>query len=78
VYVVTSVSQGLASRIVDPDGEVLVETIDGLATANLDLAKESRLWWLSAGPAYGEAKSLSVQELRPDTYGALVTAAKPE
>jgi hypothetical protein len=24
--------QGLASRIVDPDGEVLVETIDGVAT----------------------------------------------
>ena len=64
--------------MVDPGGEVLVETIDGLATANLDLAKESRLWWLSAGPAYGEAKCLSLRERRPDTYGALVTGAKPE
>jgi predicted amidohydrolase len=78
VYVVTSVSQGLASRIVDPDGEVVVETTDGLATANLDLAEESRQWWLSVGPADGEAKSLSVHERRPDTYGALVTDARPK
>ena len=72
VYLVTSVSHGLASRIVDPDGEVVAETTDGLATATLDLARESRLWWLSVGPADGEAKSLVIQERRPDTYGALV------
>jgi len=76
VYVVTSVSKGLPSRIVDPEGEVVVETTDGLATANLDLAKESRLWWLSVGPADGEGKSLCIQERRPDTYGALVTGSK--
>ena len=76
VYVVTSVSKGLASRIVDPDGEVVAEATDGLATANLDLTKESRQWWLSVGPADGEAKSLSIHERRPDTYGGLVTASK--
>lgn len=76
VYVVTSVSQGLASRIVDPDGEVVVEATDGLATATLDLARESRLWWLSVGPADGEAKSLVIQERRADTYGVLVKEPK--
>jgi predicted amidohydrolase len=72
VYLVTSVSQGAASRIVDPDGEVVAETTDGLATADLDLTRESRLWWLSVGPADGELKSLVIQERRPDTYKNLV------
>lgn len=72
VYLVTSVSAGAASRIVNPDGEVMAEATDGLATADIDLARESRLWWLSVGPAYGEAKSLVIQERRPDTYKALV------
>lgn len=76
VYVVTSVSQGLASRIIDPDGEVVVEATEGLATATLDLARESRLWWLSVGPADGEAKSLVIQERRADTYGVLVKAPR--
>lgn len=75
IYLVTSVSEGAASRIVNPDGEVVAETTDGLATADLDLAKESRLWWLSVGPAYGEAKSLVIQERRPDTYKALVNGS---
>jgi predicted amidohydrolase len=72
IYLVASVSEGAASRIVDPDGEVVAETTDGLATADLNLAKESRLWWLSVGPAYGEAKSLVIQERRPETYKPLV------
>jgi predicted amidohydrolase len=77
VYLVASVSHGLPSRIVDPDGEVVAETGEGLATADLDLAKESRLFWLSVGPAEGEAKSLYIQERRPDTYGPLVSAGRP-
>ena len=72
VFIVTSVSAGLASRIVDPDGEVVVEAADGLASATLDLARESRQWWLSVGPADGQAKSLVIQERRADTYGELV------
>ena len=72
VYLVTSVSEGRASRIVNPNGEVMAETTDGLATAEIDLAKEWREWWLSVGPAYGEAKSLVIEERRPDTYKLLV------
>jgi len=72
VYVVASVSAGADSRIIDPDGEVVANTTAGLATADLDLNKESRLWWLSVGPADGEAKSLVIQERRPDTYKDLV------
>jgi predicted amidohydrolase len=72
VYLVTSVAQGLASRIVNPNGEVMAETTDGLATAEIDLRKKWREWWLSVGPAYGEAKSLVIQERRPDTYKQLV------
>jgi predicted amidohydrolase len=71
VYLVSSVGHGSASRIVDPDGEVLAEATDGLATATLDLARESRLYWLSVGPANGEAKSLVIQERRADTYGVV-------
>lgn len=72
VYLVTSVSEGRASRVVNPDGEVMAETTDGLATAEIDLGKEWREWWLSVGPAYGEAKSLAIEERRPDTYKPLV------
>jgi predicted amidohydrolase len=70
-YLVTSVAEGRASRIVNPNGEVMAETTDGLATADIDLRKEWRHWWLSVGPAYGEAKSLVIEERRPDTYGPL-------
>jgi predicted amidohydrolase len=72
VYLVTSVGDGRASRIVNPDGEVMAETTDGLATADIDLRKEWREWWLSVGPAYGEPKSLVIEERRPDTYKPLV------
>ncbi len=72
VYLVASVSDGAPSRIVNPDGEVMAETADGLATAELDLTRESRLWWLSVGPADGELKSLMIQERRPDTYRPLI------
>ena len=72
VYLVTSVGQGCASRIVNPNGEVMAETSDGLATADIDLRKTWREWWLSVGPAYGEPQSLVIEERRPDTYKTLV------
>jgi predicted amidohydrolase len=72
VYLVASVSHGAPSRIVNPDGEVMAETADGLAAAELDLRRESRLWWLSVGPADGELKSLVIQERRPDSYRLLI------
>jgi predicted amidohydrolase len=72
IFLVTSMSQGLGSRIVNPEGEVLAEATEGLATADLDLDKESRVWWLSVGPADGEAKSLFIQERRPETYTPLI------
>lgn len=76
VYLVTSVAEGRASRIVNPNGEVMAETTDGLATAEIDLRKKWRYWWLSVGPAYGEAKSLVIEERRPDTYGPLVKGSR--
>lgn len=76
VYLVTSVSEGLASRIVNPDGEVMAEATDGLAMAEIDLRKKWRYWWLSVGPAYGEAKSLVIQERRPETYKLLVKGSQ--
>ena len=76
IYLVAAVSEGRDSRIVDPDGEVVAETTDGLATANLDLDRESRLWWLSVGPADGEPKSLVIQERRPETYRVLVDGSR--
>ena len=76
VYLVAAVGDGSASRIVNPDGEVIAETTDGLATAELDLTRESRLWWLSVGPADGELKSLVIQERRPDTYRPLVDGSR--
>jgi predicted amidohydrolase len=76
IYLVASVSEGVASRIVDSDGEVVAETTDGLATADLNLSKEARLWWLSVGPADGEAKSLCIQERRPETYIPLLDGSR--
>jgi predicted amidohydrolase len=72
LYLVGSVGDGAASRIVNPDGEVIAETADGLTSAELDLTRQSRLWWLSVGPADGELKSLVIQERRPETYKPLI------
>jgi predicted amidohydrolase len=74
--VIAAVSEGRASRIINPEGEVVAETTDGLATADLDLDRESRLWWLSVGPADGEAKSLVIQERRPETYKDLLDGSR--
>jgi hypothetical protein len=51
---------------------VLAETTDGIATADIDLDKETRVMWLSVGPAEGEPKSLYIKERRPDTYGPIL------
>lgn len=72
LYLVASVGDGAASRIVNPDGEVIAETTDGLAAAELEVTRQSRLWWLSVGPANGELKSLVIQERRPETYKRVV------
>ena len=72
VYLISSATVGKsASRIIDPSGDVLAETMDGIATADIDLSREWRLRWLSIGPGDGEAKSLYIKERRPDTYRAL-------
>jgi len=62
-----------SSRIIDPDGNVLAETVArfGVASASIDLDRERQLRWLSVGPGDGEARSLYIQERRPDTYQAL-------
>lgn len=74
VYFVSSTTVGDApSRIIDPTGEVLAETAEavGIAVADIDLDREWRVYWLSVGPSYGEAKSLYIKERRPDTYDIL-------
>ena len=72
VFLVASAThRGTGSRIVDPNGQVLAETDEGLAAAEIDLGKETRARWLSIGPADGEAKSLYIKDRRPDTYGPL-------
>lgn len=72
VYLISSATVAKSpSRIIDPSGEVLAETMDGIATADIDLSREWRLRWLSIGPGDGEAKSLYIKERRPDTYGSL-------
>ncbi len=74
VYLVaSSTSAGSPSRIVDPTGKVLAETAQGIAVAEIDLAQEFRVHWLSVGPADGEARSLYIKERRPDTYKGLGT-----
>jgi len=72
VYFVSSTTVGDApSRIIEPTGEVLAETAEafGIAVADIDLDRAWRVYWLSVGPATGEAKSLYIKERRPDTYG---------
>jgi predicted amidohydrolase len=72
VYLVASCQLASNSRIVDPQGEVMAETAEGIASATIDLNREWRLNWLSVGPSAGQAKSLYLKERRTDTYGGLV------
>src|SRR5205807_4390657 len=68
VYLVASSTVAKSpSRIIDPDGDVLAETLDrfGIVASSINLERESRLRWLSVGPAEGEARSLYIKERRP-------------
>ncbi len=74
LYFVSSNTVGDSpSRIIAPTGEVLAETAEpfGIAVADIDLDREWRVYWLSVGPATGEAKSLYIKERRPGTYDIL-------
>jgi len=71
VYLVSSSTYNNPSRILNPIGQVLAETMDGIAVAQVDLADEWRVRWLSVGNAGGEGKSLFIKERRPDTYRGL-------
>ena len=72
VYLVSSATGGIPSRIIDPNGQVLAETSGGVAVKEIDLAEQWRVWWLSVGAAGGEARSLYIKERRPDTYRVLL------
>lgn len=78
VYLVTSATGSIPSRIIDPNGQVLAETNEGIAAAEIDLAQQWRVRWLSVGPADGEAKSLYIKERRPDTYRVLLNGGSEE
>lgn len=75
IHVVVAGSDGpKPSRIVDPDGKLLAELpsgIDGVATADIDLDERFYTYWMSVGPAYGEAKSIYMKERRSATYGKI-------
>ncbi len=77
VYLVSSSTYNNPSRIIDPNGEVLAETMDGIAVKEIDLAQHWRVRWLSVGDAGGEARSLYIKERRPDTYRALSGPSAP-
>ncbi|QHT60832.1 carbon-nitrogen hydrolase family protein [Paenibacillus lycopersici] len=64
---------GSPSRIINPAGEILAEIgcVDGIAHARVDLNAKFESYWMSVGPAFGEARSLFHRERRPDTYGKL-------
>jgi predicted amidohydrolase len=72
VFLIASSTQAQSpSRIIDPNGRVLAETADGIASAEIDIDQHTRVYWLSVGAADGEGKSIYIKERRPDTYGAI-------
>jgi predicted amidohydrolase len=78
LYLVSSNTTGGASRIVNPEGEVLAEAAGDfkLAVADIDLNQEWRAKWLSIGPGLGEGRSLYLKERRPDTYSGVLDSPK--
>jgi predicted amidohydrolase len=79
VYFVSANTEvGSASRIVDPDGEVLAETSEdfGIAVAELELDKRRGVRWLSVGDAEGDPSQLYLKERRPETYRRLTADPK--
>jgi predicted amidohydrolase len=78
LYLISSGTVSDASRIINPNGDVLGEARGNFAYVlkELDLNQEWRLRYLSAGSGTGEAKSLYLQERRPETYSEL-SGTKP-
>jgi predicted amidohydrolase len=72
IHVIVSGSDGpKPSRIVDPKGEIIGELAsgsDGVVTADIDLDKRFYTFWLSVGPAFGEASSIYIKERRAGTF----------
>jgi predicted amidohydrolase len=62
------------SRIINPMGEVIGQVEDrdiGVCIREIDLNKRFYSYWLSVGPAFGEARSIYAMERRPETYKLL-------
>lgn len=78
IYLISSTGAGenpaIPSRIIDPAGNILAETakLGGFCQARLDLDKKFTSYWLSVGPADGEARSLFIRERRPSSYNHLL------
>ncbi len=68
--VVTTFLPDNAARIILPDGTIAADGRGDktYVSAEIDLAKACRAYWLSVGPAMGEGRSLFVRERRPETY----------
>ena len=74
VHVVVSGAHNL-SYIINPEGDIIADVTsedEGVAVAEIDLDKRYYTYWLSVGPAYGEAHSIYLKERRPDTYHHLL------
>jgi predicted amidohydrolase len=73
LFFVSSGTVSDSSRIINPHGDVLAEARGNFSYAlqELNLNDEWRLRYLSVGQGTGEAKSLYIQERRPDTYRPL-------
>ena len=58
------------TRIVTPDGTVLVHTNTDLAAAvaEIDLNEKQRMFWLSVGPADGEIHGIYRFEKNPKSF----------
>ncbi|HEU5077621.1 MAG TPA: carbon-nitrogen hydrolase family protein [Opitutaceae bacterium] len=76
LFFVSSGTVSDASRIINPDGEVLAEARGDFSYAvkDIDLNQEWRWRYLSVGKGTGEGKTLYTAERRPDTYSDLTSA----
>jgi len=78
LFLVSSGTVSDASRIINPNGEVLAEArgYSAYTVQDLDLNQEWRQRYLSVGSGTGEAKNLYFTERRPDTYSDLTDTTK--
>ncbi|MGE4563858.1 MAG: carbon-nitrogen hydrolase family protein [Victivallaceae bacterium] len=62
------------ARIISGLGEVLAESEEDntYIYTDIDFSRRTRQFWLSVGPADGEARTIFVGERRPTTYGGLL------